>query len=91
VDPLALTARGDEPSPSTVRARVWKNHADAAPWDDDTLDRLRNGRPPTRVNPITGVTERASVDVESGRATWGGEPDDPFAAPDDVTDGEEPR
>ena len=80
-DPLSLTAKGAEPTPATVRARAWKNHAAHAVWDDENRDRLRNGRPPVRVNPMTGRTERATVDADTGRASWGSEPVDPFGTP----------
>lgn len=79
VDPLALTAKGTEPSAQTIRTRVWKNLATTGGWDADNADRLRAGRPPSRVNPITGAVERARVDVATGTASWGDEPIDPFA------------
>jgi hypothetical protein len=79
VDPLALTARGEEPAPATIRSRVWKNHGASGSWDPENLARLRAGKPPRRTNPMTGRVERASVDVTTGRATWGTEPVDPFA------------
>ena len=79
VDPLALTAKGQEPAPATVRNRVWKNHGASGSWDAENLERLRAGKPPRRTNPITGRRERASVDVTTGRASWGNEPVDPFA------------
>lgn len=80
VDPLALTRRGTEPSAATVRARVWKNLATTSAWDDDNLERLRAGKPPRRRNPVTGRTERAVVDTDTGRASWGSEPVDPFGS-----------
>lgn len=78
VDPLALTSKGAEPSPSTIRSRVWKNLAGAGGWDPENAERLRAGRPPSRTNPVTGKVERARVDVETGIASWGDEPIDPF-------------
>ena len=77
-DPLALTGRGTVPVPTTIRRRVWKNHAVTGSWDTENLARLRAGRPPLRTNPITGRIERATADAETGRASWGGEPLDPF-------------
>lgn len=85
VDPLALTSRGTEPSPTTIRQRVWKNLGTQPGWDDDNIERLRAGKPPRRRNPITGKDERAIVDVDTGTASWGSEPIDPFA-PGDETD-----
>lgn len=79
VDPLALTSKGTEPSTQTIRSRVWKNLASAGGWDPDNVDRLRAGRPPSRINPMTGAVERARVDVATGTASWGDEPIDPFA------------
>lgn len=80
VDPLALTSRGTEPAPTTIRQRVWKNFGAQPGWDDDNLERLRAGKPPRRRNPITGKDERAIVDVDTGTASWGSEPIDPFAS-----------
>ena len=77
-DPLALTASGAEPAAPTIRARVWKNHSVGGTWSEENLARLRAGKPPLRVNPITGRTERATVDVETGLASWGRDPVDPF-------------
>jgi hypothetical protein len=77
-DPLALTAKGTEPTPATIRARAWKNHASHAVWDDDNRDRLRSGRPPVRVNPMTRRIERATVDTDTGLSSWANEPVDPF-------------
>lgn len=78
-DPLNLTARGTEPNPTTVRNRVWKNHAALGAWDVENAERLKSGKPPRRHNPITGRDERGIVDADTGRATWGSEPVDPFA------------
>jgi hypothetical protein len=77
-DALALTAKGDEPAPATIRTRVWKNHGASAGWSDENRQLLRAGKAPRRVNPVTGRSERAIVDVETGRASWGSEPVDPF-------------
>lgn len=77
-DPLALTGTGRSPRAATIRSRVWKNHAVSGAWDPENRERLRAGRPPRRTNPITGETETAVVDVESGRASWGDDPLDPF-------------
>ena len=80
-DPLALTGRGTVPVPTTIRRRVWKNHAVTGSWDTENLARLRAGRPPLRTNPITGHIERPTADAETGRASWGSEPLDPFGPP----------
>ncbi|MEZ5247400.1 MAG: hypothetical protein R2707_20095 [Acidimicrobiales bacterium] len=77
-DPLALTARGTEPAPGTIRSRVWKNHGLVGAWSEENRSRLAAGKAPRRVNPITGRHERAAVDIETGRASWGSEPIDPF-------------
>ena len=77
-DPLALTAKGAEPAPATVRTRVWKNHGADGAWTEENRERLVAGKAPRRVNPITGRNERAVVDVDTGRATWGSDPVDPF-------------
>lgn len=77
-DPLSLTARGTEPAADTIRTRVWKNHGAAGAWSDENRALLVAGRAPRRVNPITGRTERAVVDIDTGRASWGSEPVDPF-------------
>jgi hypothetical protein len=76
--PLSLTARGDEPNPTTIRARVWKNVGALGAWDEDNRERVRAGKPPRRRNPVTGREERGIVDLESGTTTWGNEPVDPF-------------
>jgi hypothetical protein len=80
-DPLSLTAKGDEPAAGTVRTRVWKNHGASGAWSEENRARLDAGKPPRRVNPITGRHEQAVVDVETGRASWGNEPTDPFGDP----------
>lgn len=77
-DPLAPTARGSAPTPTTVRRRVWKNHADRGGWSAQNQTRLAAGKAPRRMNPLTGEQERAVVDLETGRASWGGDPVDPF-------------
>lgn len=77
-DPLALTAKGAEPAPATVRTRVWKNHGADGAWSEENRERLVAGKAPRRVNPITGRNERAVVDVDTGRASWGSDPVDPF-------------
>jgi len=77
-DPLSLTARGGEPAPATIRTRVWKNHGASSGWSDENRALLRGGKAPRRTNPITGRNERAVVDIDTGRATWGSEPTDPF-------------
>lgn len=77
-DPLASTAKGTTPTAGTIRSRVWKNHGAGGAWDDENRARLSAGRPPQRTNPITGARERAVVDIETGRASWPGEPVDPF-------------
>jgi len=76
--PLSLTARGTEPAVDTIRTRVWKNHGAAGAWSDENRALLAAGRAPRRVNPITGRTERAVVDIDTGRASWGSVPVDPF-------------
>lgn len=80
-DPLRLTSRGAAPSAATVRRRVWKNHALEGSWGEENRSRLRAGRPPTRTNPLTGAVEKATVDVETGQASWGSEPYEPFEEP----------
>ncbi len=80
VDPLALTRNGTQPSPATVRARVWKNFGAAGGFSPENLRRLRAGRAPTRTNPNTAETETARVDTATGTAFWGEEPIDPFEA-----------
>ena len=77
-DPLAPTARGSAPTPATVRRRVWKNHAGQGGWSAQNQSRLAAGKAPRRMNPVTGEQERAVVDLETGRASWGGDPVDPF-------------
>ncbi|MEQ8839987.1 MAG: hypothetical protein RIB98_03325 [Acidimicrobiales bacterium] len=79
-DPLALTAKGNEPASGTVRGRVWKNHAISGGWGEDNRALLAAGKAPRRRNPITGLDEKAVVDAKSGRASWGREPVDPFEA-----------
>jgi len=77
-DPLSLTAKGGEPAPATIRTRVWKNYGASGGWGDDNRELLRAGKAPRRTNPITGRNERAVVDVDTGQASWGSEPIDPF-------------
>jgi len=77
-DPLSLTLRGSEPTPGTIRARVWKNHGVSGAWSEENRALLSAGKAPRRTNPFTGRHERAIVDVDTGRATWGSEPVDPF-------------
>ena len=77
-DPLAPTARGSAPTPSTVRRRAWKNHADHRGWSAQNRARLAAGKAPRRQNPMTGEDERAVIDLDTGRASWGGDPVDPF-------------
>jgi hypothetical protein len=80
-DPLSLTARGTTPAPGTIRSRVWKNHGLGGAWSEQNRSLLAAGKAPRRVNPINGRHERAAVDVDTGRASWGSEPVDPFDAP----------
>ncbi len=80
VDPLTITRAGRSPTPATIRSRVWKNLAVSGAWHAENLERLQAGRPPRRTNPITGERETARVDVESGTASWGDDPLDPFEA-----------
>ena len=80
VHPLAPTRHGRPPTAATVRSRVWKNHRDLGAWDPENLERLEAGRPPRRVNPITGDEETARVEIGTGVAEWPGEAVDPFAA-----------
>ena len=75
--PLAPTRTGATPSAATIRSRVWKNHAEGG-WGDDNRARLQAGKPPRRRNPVTGKTERAKVDLATGRAFWPATPVDPF-------------
>ena len=79
VHPLARTRSGAAPSAATIRTRVWKNHA-AGHWDAENAERLRAGRAPRRLNPITGANETAKVDIASGTAEWPGAATDPFEA-----------
>jgi hypothetical protein len=81
-DPLSLTAKGRQPTPATIRQRVWKNQAVEAGWSDDNRAALKAGKPPHRTNPITGRLERATVNVETGTPSWGGDLLDPFASID---------
>jgi hypothetical protein len=91
-DPLMLSRTGKPPSAATVRARVWKNHADASMWGPVNTDRMRNGKAPRRYNPLTGEAETAVVDLTTAQPGWKGELLDPFAAPravpelDELTD-----
>ncbi len=80
-DPLMLSRNGRPPSAATVRARVWKNHADDPMWGIANGDRMRNGKPPRRYNPLTGKAETAVVDLTTARPGWKGDLVDPFAAP----------
>ena len=80
-DPLMLSRTGKPPSAATVRSRVWKNHADDAMWGTVNSDRMRNGKPPKRFNPVTGRSETAVVDLTTARPGWKGDLTDPFAAP----------
>jgi hypothetical protein len=77
-DPLALTAKGDEPTAATIRGRVWKNHGTSRGWSEANRELLAAGKAPRRTNPITGRQERGVVDTDTGRASWGSEPVDPF-------------
>lgn len=78
-DPLMLSRTGKPPSAATVRSRVWKNHADDAMWGPINQDRMRNGKPPTRYNPLSGRSETAVVDLTTARPGWKGDIVDPFA------------
>ncbi len=63
-----LTQEGKEPSPSTVRARFWKNvgvASGSAIFGSLNVDRLREGKPPQRRNPRTGKTETMKVPLLS--------------------------
>lgn len=80
-DPLTLSRTGKPPSAATVRARVWKNHAEETMWGTLNQDRMRNGKPPRRYNPVTGQSEAAVVDLTTAQPGWKGEFVDPFAAP----------
>ena len=80
-DPLMLSRTGKPPSAATVRARVWKNHAEDDMWGALNRDRMRNGKPPRRYNPLTGRSETAVVDLTTARPGWKGEFVDPYAAP----------
>lgn len=82
-DPLSLTAKGSEPAAATIRQRVWKNQALQDGWGDDNRAALKAGKPPRRTNPITGLVERAAVDVKTGEPSWGRDPLDPFVSIDD--------
>lgn len=76
-DPLVPTRTGRPPSATTVRARAWKNHGDGG-WGADNRERVRAGKPPKRRNPVTGSSEMARVDVDTGTASWPDPPVDPF-------------
>ena len=80
-NPLILSRTGKPPTAATVRARVWKNHADEPWWGTVNRDRMRNGKPPRRFNPITGKPETAVVDLTTATPGWKGEYLDPFSTP----------
>lgn len=54
-----LTAKGNIPAWSTVRARYWKNEAYSHPnrYNESNLARMQQGLAPQRVNPVTGELE----------------------------------
>lgn len=79
-DPLLLSPTGRPPTATTVRSRVWKNHADGPSWGATNNDRMRAGRPPRRYNPLTGAVETGKVDLRTARPGWGSDLTDPFAA-----------
>lgn len=80
VHPLALTRAGKTPTAATIRSRVWKNLADiSSDIDTNTTQRLMAGKPPKRLNPSTGKTETAKVDLASALPYWPGETTDEFS------------
>lgn len=59
-DPITnLTAHGEVPAWSTVRARFWKNEAfnNSSTYSAENLARMQRGLAPQRVNPLTGAVE----------------------------------
>jgi hypothetical protein len=63
-DPINnLTSKGDVPSWTAVRERIWKNEAYYRSGKYDVLDRIRmqQGLPPTRINPEAGLLERMEL------------------------------
>jgi len=59
-DPIDnLTAAGNVPTWSAVRARYWKNQALKNPqaYTSSQLARMNSGRAPQRINPVTGQLE----------------------------------
>jgi hypothetical protein len=59
-DPINnLTAAGDVPSWSTVRARIWKNEAfnNFENYDLFNFSRMQRGLAPQQLNPATGLLE----------------------------------
>ncbi|RAP56919.1 hypothetical protein BTJ49_12320 [Oleiagrimonas sp. MCCC 1A03011] len=72
----ARTARGNEPSWSTVRARTWKSLA-AMPgaedwWGAENIERMRRGRAPQRYNLDKGGMESMELSHEPVPAREGG-------------------
>lgn len=60
VDPINnLTSKGNVPSWSAVRARIWKNEAflNSEGYREVNLSRIERGLAPQRVNPLTGRVE----------------------------------
>ena len=79
-DPLMLSPAGKPPTAATVRSRVWKNHAGQEAWGATNQERMQAGKPPRRYNPLTGVTETASVDLRAAQPSWRPVGVDPFAS-----------
>jgi len=72
-----LKQDGTEPSPSTVRARFWKNVGVAtgsALFGTNNVARLRNGKPPQRRNPRTGKIETMKILLLSYEESKGATP-----------------
>lgn len=85
-----LTARGAEPSATTVRSRYWKNVAaagGASLFGSTNTERMAEGKPPERFNPRTKKVEAMHLPTTSIGDTpvpeWPAAEIDPFASQDD--------
>ncbi len=85
-----LTADGNEPSPTTVRTRYWKNvaaTAGASIFGAANLERMARGKPPRRRNHRTGELESMRLpavefgdnDGQTPVPEWPSDEIDPFA------------
>lgn len=67
-DVYNLTAKGNEPSWTTVRTRFWKNQANATDvakkWGAENIERMRKGRAPQRYNADKGGMESMELSHE---------------------------